>query len=299
MGALIRNTRGLFYSCIVNLFIVEPEEVVDGCVTITEEMKVNHLKKVLKVELGSTVKMGVLNGMLYVAHVIEIGAKSYRFRLEPVEGSEFRDEANSVCLLLGTPRPNMIKSISVVSATMGVDELLFIRSERVDKSYFQSKMLADEAMKKNLIHGAEQGVIRRLPRYEKHPHQTLEAFLTDSFPAWEQRVAAAHPEQTIVKLIAEPKVPMNIVEAICSAGAASPPYVVLAIGPEGGWIPPEVELLEQHGFIPFHCGDRILCTETAVIALLAQVELAKELIAANGQLAPLSKRSKSSSSNNN
>ena len=245
----------------------------------------NHLRKVLKADVGATVKMGMLNGMLFVAHVIEAGEKAFRFRLEAVEGSEWTDEAAGVCLLLGTPRPNMIKSICVVGATMGVDQMLFVRSERVDKSYFQSKMLEDAAVKKNLIHGAEQGVIRRLPKVATFPNPNLEAFLRDIFPAWEQRFKEEHPEATLVKLIAEPRVEDNLMAALSrESNFAKSTYVVLAIGPEGGWVPPEVEMLRNEGFAVFHCGDRILRTETAVIALLAQLMLAKDALV-NEQLA--------------
>lgn len=201
--------------------------------------------------------------------------------------------------MIGTPRPNMIKSISVVSATMGVDQLLWIRSERVDKSYFQSKMLSDVELRKNLIHGAEQGVIRQIPQVACFPNLALDAFLQEEFPKWQAKFEAEHPECRVVKLIAEPKVEDNLIGAICADGGAggAVPFVVLAIGPEGGWIPPEVELLKAHGFLPFHCGERILRTETAVVALLAQVALAKDALA-NGQISVSVKRARSEGNSN-
>lgn len=47
--------------------------------------------------------------------------------------------------------------------------------------------------------------------------------------------------------------------------------MTLAIGPEGGWIPYEVELLAKAGLTPVQLGDRILRVETAVTAMLSRI----------------------------
>ena len=49
----------------------------------------------------------------------------------------------------------------------------------------------------------------------------------------------------------------------------------MAVGPDGGWVPFEAELLEAHGFRPFSLGPRILRVETAVPVLLGQLALLK------------------------
>lgn len=105
--------------------------------------------------------------------------------------------------------------------------------------------------------------------------------LRDVWPQWEQRLHEQFPNSVLVKLIAEPRMPQNLIEATAEAlreAAAvqgKEPFFVLAIGPEGGWVPPEVELFKAAGFLPFHMGDKILRTETAFIALLSQVALVR------------------------
>jgi RsmE family RNA methyltransferase len=47
--------------------------------------------------------------------------------------------------------------------------------------------------------------------------------------------------------------------------------VTLAIGPEGGFIPYEMEKLVACGFAPVQIGERILTVETAVPALVARL----------------------------
>jgi RsmE family RNA methyltransferase len=44
--------------------------------------------------------------------------------------------------------------------------------------------------------------------------------------------------------------------------------LILALGPEGGFIPYEVESFRQRGFTPVSLGDRILSVEVALTAAL-------------------------------
>jgi len=52
-----------------------------------------------------------------------------------------------------------------------------------------------------------------------------------------------------------------------------PGDVVLAIGPEGGWIDRELETFIARGFRPFSIGTGILRSEAAVAAALGQLAL--------------------------
>lgn len=51
---------------------------------------------------------------------------------------------------------------------------------------------------------------------------------------------------------------------------------VIAIGPEGGWTDDEVALLERSGFRRHSLGSRILRTDTATIAVIAQLMVGRD-----------------------
>eukprot|EP00913_Durusdinium_trenchii_P011059 g10382.t1 len=61
---------------------------------------------------------------------------------------------------------------------------------------------------------------------------------------------------------------MRIADAVAAArkGSSNPAKaVVLAVGPEGGWVDYEVGLFRQHGFIQVSLGRRILTTDVAIV----------------------------------
>lgn len=62
-----------------------------------------------------------------------------------------------------------------------------------------------------------------------------------------------------------------------SALAECAPPISLAVGPEGGWTPEELELFQQNGWQAASLGDTILRAETAAIAAVAiTIALARE-----------------------
>ena len=82
------------------------------------------------------------------------------------------------------------------------------------------------------------------------------------------RLAADFP--TSVRIVAHPGADHSP-PAAPSAPSSPDELPLLAVGPEGGWTDDEIALLESLFFRRPSLGPRILRTDTAIIALLAQL----------------------------
>jgi RsmE family RNA methyltransferase len=65
--------------------------------------------------------------------------------------------------------------------------------------------------------------------------------------------------------------------ALADVRVAPAQRVVLAVGPEGGFVPYEIEALERAGFRAASMGGRTLRVETATVALLSQIDLLRRI----------------------
>jgi RsmE family RNA methyltransferase len=104
----------------------------------------------------------------------------------------------------------------------------------------------------------------RIP--EISAHRFLKPFLEDTLPG------LAGPN--VIRILAEPDMKgTRIADAVSTAsaaiGAGGAREAIIAVGPEGGWMPREISMLEElHGFSRITLGPRILKTDAAVIVLL-------------------------------
>ena len=136
--------------------------------------------------------------------------------------------------------------------TMGVEKLILIHSYRVDKSYWQTPFL--QQIEHYIMLGLEQAGDTIAPqveiykRFKPFTEDVLPILINEHCPAY-----VAHPYTTL-------KMP----------SAIEHPCIVL-IGPEGGFIPYEVDLLIKNGCQAVSLGNRILRTETAISYVLGRL----------------------------
>jgi len=241
----------------VNLLLVEPGEVADDGTILLADRRAEHLRKFLGVAVGSTVRAGVIAGGTGSAEVLADDGTTLSLRLA-LTGPP--STPLPVSLVLAVPRPKVLTRVIESAAAFGVTRIDLTNSWRVEKAYLSSPRLLPEALGYAVRFGAEQGATTHLPPIELH--ERLMGLLDARWA-----VPTAPPA---TKLIAHPDAP-----PIERAALTWP--LVLALGPEGGWIQRELDTFVERGFTPVSIGAPILRVEAALAAVLGQLLLLQRL----------------------
>lgn len=234
----------------MNLILFHSHELASDNTLSLDDDRHRHLLNVLKVKAGDRVRVGAINGLIGAALVREINLQSCQLEVQLDTPAPAK---LPLTVVLALPRPKMIRRILRNVAELGIAELHLINSYKVEKSYWQSPALTNENILSYLVDGLQQAIDTNLPRVSLHPR--FRPFVEDELPA----IAGDS-----TRLIAHP-----------GTGSACPEALnqptTLAIGPEGGFIPYEVEKFFEAGFAAIHLGPRILKVENALTALTSKL----------------------------
>jgi RsmE family RNA methyltransferase len=234
----------------VNLLLLEQADFVADDHVLLRDRRLTHLQQVHRAEVGESLKVGLLGGDMGSGRLLRLDAGEAELQ---VSFDQPPPAKLPLTLLLALPRPKMLRRVLQTVATMGVPRLVLLNSYRVEKSFWQTPFLEPAAIHEQLILGLEQARDTVLP--EVIIEKRFKPFVEDRLPQLTAGTLGlvGHPGDY-------PHCPRAVVEP-----------VTLAIGPEGGWIPYEVEKLAAAGLQPVQLGERILRVETAVSALLARL----------------------------
>lgn len=254
---------GIGYSSLVNLLLVDrPELGADRRVELRDR-RAKHLRDVVRVAPGDHLRAGVIRGELADATVVDVSERAVTVELA-LEDNE--PPTPSVDLVLAVPRPKALPRVLQSCASMGVRRIDLINAWRVDKSYLHSHRLEAEALRHELVLGCEQGATTWVPEIEVH--RLLMPFLREVLaPRLDAADAPRH------RLLGHPRAAH--IEDVLQTGPGG--GVVLAIGPEGGWIDRELRSFAGLGFAPTSAGDPVMKVESAIPALLAQIAMLRRM----------------------
>ena len=231
----------------MNIILLEKTDWSDNDHVVLRDHRLNHLRAVLKAETGATLKVGLVNGDAGTGQVVRINDNEACLCVTLGQPPPPRHPSD---LVLALPRPKMLRRVFRTVAEMGVSALHLIHSARVEKSYWQSPLLQPDRVDAALRAGLERSGDTRLPTV--HVYSRFRPFVEDQLPLLirDRKCWIAHPGAT---------------DSLAHQSGGG----IIMLGPEGGFVPFEVELARVQGAHPVHLGPRILSVDTAVPASLS------------------------------
>ena len=265
----------------MNRILFEKSEVVDGFASFSGE-RAEHVLNVLHGEVGGVLKTGELDGCVGTSVITEIRELHEREAGSPQRGSgllagtivvkcshEIAPKPPWFDIVLAPPRPRVLKRLLPQLVALGAGKIVLVGADRVEKSFWGAQVLKEPVYRPLLVDGLMQSGTSTVPviRCERSFARYAESAIGSEFAGCEKIVA--HPGA------------VNNARSSAGRDAGDGRRTVIAVGPEGGWTDREVSILEGRGFRRHSLGSRILRTDTATIAVIAQL-MAERDIYGNG-----------------
>ena len=213
---------------------------------------VKHIAKVLRLRAGDRVQLCDGNGSECEAAIRNLSPDAVTFDTEPWRPAE-SEPCAKITLFQCLPKAGKMETIIQKCVELGADRFVPVQSERcvvVLKPPYDGRI---ERWQRVSEEAAKQSRRGRIPKVENPC-----ALNKLSFDGFSTVLVAYENEHTV-----------SLKAALRSA--ERPESIALLIGPEGGFSDAEIEWLTSHGAASVSLGLRILRTETAGMAALAQI----------------------------
>ncbi|MDP8298553.1 MAG: 16S rRNA (uracil(1498)-N(3))-methyltransferase [Candidatus Tantalella remota] len=235
----------------MNLILLLKEDLIAGSDRVRlSGRRHKHIRDILKSSVGNDLCVGVEGGQIGKARLLAIDDKTVEME---VILEKDPPPPMPLTLILALPRPLVLRRVLLHATVLGIKKIILIHSERVQKSYWMSPALSDEKIREHLILGLEQAKDTVIP--EILFRKGFKPFVEDELPEMTKgsRAFVAHTE-------GDSRAPVK-----------SDKPAILAIGPEGGFIPYEIEKLVKSGCKAVNFGERVMNVETAVVACVSKL----------------------------
>ena len=239
----------------VRRFMIQSHAVCDGSASFDGGMY-NHMVRVLRLGAGDEVQLADERGVVYSGIIDEATKERVGVRITSVvTAAGINGDIPRITICQALPKGDKIDLILQKGTELGAHDFrLFGGRRSVARIRDDQQAAKRERWHKIVAEAARQCGRPDIPEVTWHP---------DAGDAAD----AGHE----LRLILWEREKVHTLKQALSA-ESKPTSVIVAIGPEGGFDPGEVELFVRQGFQPVSLGPRILRTETASIAILAVMQ---------------------------
>ena len=234
----------------MNWIAFDKSELEDDNLQLCDE-RANHIISVLKLSCGDKVRVSCINGLKGSASIFSINGRNVHLKCELKKESK----RSTIDLIIAMPRPKVMKRLWAQIAAIGVNRVFIINSQRVEQSYFDSHVLKFDNYHRRLIEGLSQSGESHIP----------EVKIYNKFSSLFDDMANIN-YSNYLKLMANPFTNFTIYDK--SKTIQEFGKILIAVGPEGGWIQSEMDFFIKNKFEQVTLGQRVLRSDTAVIGLL-------------------------------
>jgi 16S rRNA (uracil1498-N3)-methyltransferase len=214
--------------------------------------RAQHLLQVLRRQVGDSTDVGLVNGPRGKAVLRRVTATHLWLDFD---WGSVPPPPYAIWLIVGLSRPQTCRRILHEAAALGVERMSFVSTERAEPTYAASRLWTTGEYQRHVLDGVEQAFSTHLP-------------LVDYGLALEEALASAGRRARVRCALDNYEATMPLGRLDVSPG----PPAALAVGSERGWTAGERQTLRAHGFALVGLGDRVLRTETAVVAGVAVLQ---------------------------
>lgn len=240
-------------------FFVSISEVNNGLARVTGD-DYHHLKDVVRLKPGDTVRISVDNGENYLGKI-----KEFTEDAAVIELSEKADDTElkgSITLFQGMPKSDKLEFIIEKAVELGCTEVVPVMMEysivKLDEKKAESKVIRWQKIAETAAKQSKRSIV---------PHISMPMKYKDAIEYAKGNTLNLVPYENETG----PKGTLEIMEKIKPEDS-----VGIFIGPEGGFSEKEIKEAVDAGMKTVSLGRRILRTETAALTALSLVMMSKE-----------------------
>ncbi|MCL2845048.1 MAG: 16S rRNA (uracil(1498)-N(3))-methyltransferase [Chitinivibrionia bacterium] len=245
----------------MNLILIKPSDYIAENIAEISDFRFEHIKVVLKVQIGAILKIGELNGKIGTGKIVQICDKSVKLETVFDKNPPAKNSATLFCAL---PRPKVFRRVLLNAVCFGVKEIHFFQSFKVEKSYWQSPFLSQKSLDEIVENALMQAVDTVFPKI--YFHKSFKIFVEDIFAEKAKSFPCVvfHPSDDVGAYCIRPNCAK--IEGVCN----TPLQRGVVIGPEGGFTDYEIDMFLKNNAKIASLGERILRVEQAVSVVLSQ-----------------------------
>lgn len=215
---------------------------------------VNHIKNVLRMEVGEQVTVSAGKGMEYLCVIRQLGESEILLDIEK-EQAAITELPVGITLFQALPKKDKMELVIQKAIELGATSIVPVKAKRcvvkLDDKKEEKKRTRWQAIAESAAKQSGRGIIPKI-------HNAI---------GFQQALKMAQDMETVL-------IPYELCEGMKESvdamkKAAKGKSIGIFIGPEGGFERSEIEQAIEHGAIPISLGKRILRTETAGLATLS------------------------------